>query len=532
MSGVDDKAGPVKAGAEEDDEGKGTLGRWIAISLAAIAFLGAGIAILQTGASVNESNTARETTRTAVGALRAGVIERAATLLEQDIEAERGSLKRERTFLSRQFGNIAQPLSFAQLEFVIPRGGDLPGAHTSRELRRLSFESEQLSLSQSALAETRVTWNDRSTQYTTAIAVLAFALFLVGFSLVLRGSRRIVFYVFGLLTALLVLGAAVYIHQLPIPETSKEAIAATARGTVASDRGEQKRAMDLLDEAIRIAGDYGEPYTRRAIARALGANPDFRRTGAIVGSDVALKESTDDARRALELEGGRDSLALSFLATVALYAGDYGQAVRSADAAIAINGEIPDIRLSKSAAEVGLGDAEAADGALDAARELISGSDPSQRTRSLIASYLTELEQVVYRTPASAGLAERIERRVVGLETSFTLDRKLSGTAPDRGSLGVDGLRYRGGSFRFRVNWQDLPADTALTLIGFERPATGSAWVQPRELALFRTIGGSGQQAAQVPIERACTPVEVRVDAYLDGARVDSFTGPGGTATC
>ncbi|MFA9400841.1 MAG: hypothetical protein ACERKT_06990, partial [Acidobacteriota bacterium] len=76
------------------------------------------------------------------------------------------------------------------------------------------------------------------------------------------------------------------------------------------------------------------------------------------------------------------------------------------------------------------------------------------------------------------------------------------------------------------------PAGTALTLIGFERPARDSGWVQPRELALFRTVGGSGGKAAQVPVEHRCKPVEVRVDAYLDGAFVESFTGPGGAATC
>ncbi len=56
--------------------------------------------------------------------------------------------------------------------------------------------------------------------------------------------------------------------------------------------------------------------------------------------------------------------------------------------------------------------------------------------------------------------------------------------------------------------------------------------MQPRELAQFRTVGGSGQEVGAVPIERACTPVELRVDVYLDGAFSESFAGPSGEATC
>jgi hypothetical protein len=96
----------------------------------------------------------------------------------------------------------------------------------------------------------------------------------------------------------------------------------------------------------------------------------------------------------------------------------------------------------------------------------------------------------------------------------------------------VEGLGYEDGRIRLRVRWDDLPAETALTLIGFERPARDSGWVQPPELALFRTVGGTGKEVGRVPIERTCTPVELRVDAYLDGAFIESFTGPGGAETC
>ena len=89
-----------------------------------------------------------------------------------------------------------------------------------------------------------------------------------------------------------------------------------------------------------------------------------------------------------------------------------------------------------------------------------------------------------------------------------------------------------GGKLRLKLRWTGLPPKTALTAIVFERPTPDGPWVQPRDLALFRTVSGSGEEAFSVPLARACTPTEVRVDVYLDGARVESVTGPGGAPTC
>ncbi len=529
---MSDTDGPAVEEPDEGESSRGPLGRWIGVSLAAIAVVGAGIGILQTHASVNESNTARETTRTAVGALRASVIEGSGRLLEEDIDAESGALLREQAFVARQAGDAAEPLTAEQLRDFVPKGGDLPGARTREALRELSFDSERLALRQAALAETRVTWNDRSTQYTTAIAVLALALFLVGFSLVLGGRRRIVFYALGVAVALVTIGVTAYIVLLPIPKTPDEAIAATARGTVASDQDNQDRAVELFDDAIEIDDDFSEPYSRRAIVRVLADNPDLRETGALTGDIATLEKAGVDARRGFELSGDRDLLALAFAAIVRLYVGEYEGSIRAATEAIAINDQIPDYLFAKSAAEVGLGDEDAATASLDGALDLLSGSDPSERTRGLVAEYLTYLEQVLHSTPERAQLVSRIEERIIGTETAFNLDREVEDRPPDRGSAEVDRLRYEDGRFRLRVQWEDLPPGTALTLIGFERPAPDSGWVQPRELALFRPAGGSGQEVGGVPIERACTPVELRVDVYLDGAFSESFTGPGGEATC
>ncbi len=524
------------APADDEEEQKDPLTRWIAVSLAAIALLGAGLGILQTNASVNESNTARETTRAAVGALRANVVEGAGQGLEQSIDAETASLLRQQAFVVRSAernGDAAPPVDFSELsEATEDASGELPGARTQEELDRLAFETEQLTLTQETLAETRVTWNDRSTQYTTAIAILAVALFLTGFSLALKGLRRRVFYALGIAVALGSIGFAAYVYSLDVPETPEQAINTTARGVVESSNQRYERAVELYTEAIEIDGDFASPYTSRAVASVLGANPDFLATGAVTADVESFREAADDLLTARDLAENPDFLTLTLLSLLAFYAGQYDASVTAADDAIGINPVVPDVYLLRSAAEVGRGDAEAAERSLADGLELLSGADPSERTRALAANYITYLEYVVAAEPDQAELALGLEEQILALETGFTLGSEPSLTAPARGSVAVENLRYADGRLQLRLEWRNLPADTQLTAVAFERPTEGGPWVQPNEAALFRTVSGTGQEVVNAPLERACKPTEVRVDVYLNGVRVESATGPGVAQTC
>ena len=128
---------------------------------------------------------------------------------------------------------------------------------------------------------------------------------------------------------------------------------------------------------------------------------------------------------------------------VAFYRGEYEAAVDSADAAIAINPDVPDVWLLKSAAQLALGDGAGADESLTTALRLLDGSDPSQRTRLLAASYLSYLAFVAHDTPTRAPEARRLSTRVVATETAFTLDRKVQGALPERGASGSIGSDTR-----------------------------------------------------------------------------------------
>lgn len=527
MSDERDVAG---AGAGEG-EPKDPLGKWIAISLAAIALLGAGLAILQTDASVNESNTARETTRAAIGALRANVIEGAGADLERSIDAENTALVRQQAFVVGQAGRrgaSAPPLDLEDLAADTQAGGgDLPDARTQQELDDLTFETERLTLTQEALAETRVTWNDRSTQYTTAIAMLAVALFLTGFSLALRGMRRRVFYGLGIVVTLLTIGWAAYVYSLDVPTTESEAISKTARGVVNVTNDRNERAIQLFSEAIGIDDDFAAPYTNRALASVLLENPDLIATGAITAETEAFADAADDLLTALDLAENPDTLTLVLLGVIALYAGEYDESVRASDAALEANDQVPDIWLLRSAAQVALGEEDAAAESLERGLGLLSMSDPSERTRGLIAGYITDLEVVSAAEPEQAELADMLERQALALEAGFTLGTPPTFMAPAEGSVAVEGLRFSDGELRLRLLWRDLPPDTQLAVVGFERPLPGGPWVQLREAALFRTLSGSGQERLEGPLDLECEPTEVRIDVYLNGEQVDSVTGPG-----
>ena len=169
------------------------------------------------------------------------------------------------------------------------------------------------------------------------------------------------------------------------------------------------------------------PRTPAAPAHACSQpTPTTRLTRAFTdprGNDAAA--AVRDAQRALDLGGHRDLLGEALLALIAFYRGDYHQAISGADAAIRINPDVPDVWLLKSAAQLALGDSHGADTSLTTALGLLKGSDPSQRTRLLAASYLSYLAAVAHDKPEHAEEARRFSTRVVATETAFTLQRSL-----------------------------------------------------------------------------------------------------------
>jgi tetratricopeptide (TPR) repeat protein len=508
----------------------------IAITLALLVVLGGALAILQVDASAFESNTARETTRTAVQALRANVVADTVAGLEPALQAERDFLPFRRPLtadapsLASAAGLSSRPSATAGRLRVARRA--VPDLALGSALRGLQVQAQRLTLKQKALATTRITWNDRSTQYTTVIAVLAAALFLVGFGLVVQGSIRGSAYTLGVAIGIFVLLWGAWVYHLSIPSTPDTAIEAAARGAMLTENGDYHAAVAQYDKALAADDSYAAAYSGRSRATLLGANPDYAVTRAVTDvSGRTFAAARLDAAKALKLDHG-NVLSADLLAVTSFFDGEYEESGRAADAALALNPKVPDVWLLKSATEVALGDQAAAADSLDRALRLLRGAEPSQRTRLLAATYLSYLAWLERHDPAHARLARQLANRVVSTETRFTLGRALPPAPPTRGTVSVKGLRYAGGKLMLRLRWTGLPAGTALSAIEYERPLRTGAWTQPADLALFATVAGTGHRDIAVPLTRACKPTRVRVDVYLNGSPSLTRTGPGVAPTC
>ena len=511
---------PAEARDEQSDD-RDPLKRKIAVSLAAVVVLGGGLAILKTEAGVNESNTARETTRLAVRAMAANVSLSSVLGVQSELLAERDFLPFRRPLNT---GGEKGALQAARRS--------LPPALAQSRLDRLRFDSERQALGQRALAKTRITWNTRATQYQTVIALLAAALFLIGFGLIVEGSIRKYSYGVGLTIAVFAAGWGVWLYQLSIPSTSAAALDATAHGAVFTANGDYGDAIGSYARAIAAAGDYEAAYAGRARARLLAANPDFRDSTAVTASGSALAADVRDAERALELDGKRDQLAHALVALVSFYRGDYSLALSAGDGALAINPRVPDIWLLRSATEAALGDTRGARDSLTEALRLVAGAQSSERIRGLAASYLSYLARVSWRDPERAGVGGRLARRMVAAETGITLGARVTGRRPRTGGVTVDNLRYIADRLSFVLRWQSLPRKVALSVIEYERPLTGGAWSQAADLASFSVIHGTGERRVSVKLRRVCKPTAVRVDAYLDGVPTAVRVGSGVKPTC
>jgi tetratricopeptide (TPR) repeat protein len=504
----------------EEQERERHIGKWAPITLAAIVVLGAGLAILQTNASTNESNTARETTRTAVEALRAGVVDRAADGLQDRVAAERESLP------------YRDPLSEAPADEVQQAQGEIPDLTGSTRLEALSVEARRLSLKQAALTETRVTWNDRSTQYTTVIAVLAVALFFVGFSMVVRGRVSPIFYVTGLVVAGFVVLWATWIHELAIPHTPDEAVTQTAKGLTERTQGQLTRAIASFDRAIALEPDYAPAYSGRSAAEAQRANPDIFTTGAVTAAAGGSSGALEDAARADDLSDGSDPVALGLLALGAFHTGDYAGAIEAADRILEVNDRAVEALLLKSAAQVGAGDTAGAEASARDARELLQGVTASAGLRRLVRDYLTYLEAIAAANPDRAAEAERLAARTIAVETGLALGQEVSGELPAGGSAKVTGLRLANGRIEGRLELRDLPPNTSVATLGYERPTEDGPWVQPADDALFESVQGNLNRDFSVPVAGTCAPTAVQTRVYLNGVLADTATAPGTAPTC
>ena len=179
------------------------------------------------------------------------------------------------------------------------RAARRPDARHGADAHPAAGERATADAEAAALATTRITWNDRSTQYTTVIAVLAAALFLVGFGLVVEGSIR---------RCLLRPGRRGRplrrrVGRLDLPAADPVHSGRGDRRGRARRGAQRRRALPCRARASTIGRSRPtavtpSPYTGRSRARLLAANPDYPATQSLHRHQRTRRRSSRDRRAA------------------------------------------------------------------------------------------------------------------------------------------------------------------------------------------------------------------------------------------
>lgn len=537
----------------EDESGNEPYQRRVAVVLALLAVIGAWIAILATDAGTAESYYARETTRTAVQSLRANVNQSTVAGLSTDLDAEQEALALTRPFRLDESGFSTlgvDTATEAEVEDELDDAQQTVAGLDRAQLERVqTFEAERLDLKRSALAETRVTYNNRASQYETVITTLGVALFLVGFTMVLRKQTRPPILVPGVILAIYVVGWALWIHHREVPDTPDEAIEQAAEGATELQLGEPAAAVERYQQAIEIDDDFVAAYEGRSYASWQTANPDFVRTLAVVDTDSELADrARSDAAEANRLGDDQDFQGLVLSGAYRFYDADYEGAIERLEQAVEVNGQAPEAYALIAASQVALGDLDAASESLDDVTALLDTAEASRQTRQIAADLFTFLERVEAEVPERAEDVEDVRAALVDAEGSLTFGARLTGTRPPGATVEVEQLELavveedeenpgllpglEELELSLAASFAGLPAGTDVSMYLYEQPADGSPFVQAAELARFSEIEGDQAVAGTAVLTRACRPVALRLDLYLDGALAESFEAPGLDPTC
>ncbi len=127
-------------------------------------------------------------------------------------------------------------------------------------------------------------------------------------------------------------------------------------------------------------------------------------------------------------------------------------------------------------------------------------------------------------------LVEDLMTRTIVGESGLILGEPVEGEPATGATIEVRKAEFIDGSLTAAAITTGVPEDATVTLVVWERPAEGAAWVQTPEL--FHAGGPLQGTEVTLATPRNCAPVEYRFDLYTNGVLVDSVTMPGVAATC
>ncbi len=520
----------------EDTPAESRYKRRIGVSLALLAILGAWIAVMQTDAGTNESTAAREATRQAVEAQSADVLAKGAQGASDNARAEVGTLGSKAVFadptaLGESLGITIDPRGAEQrlenAKSAVAESLDGPGP----DITALTQRANALTLRQAATVDTRITWNAKSSQYETVMTVLAIAVFLVGFTLVVGRRVRPPLAVPAILLALYCAGWAALIYSHDVPDVPQPAVEATAAGQTALGESRATDVWSDFSKALDSKPDYVPALRGRAIATLLETNPDLLTTMAVTDTSPAtVGPALRDITTAIDDGGDQDPRTVATAALVATVAGRWERASTLLDSAIDLNETAAELYLWHAAVDVALGHPDSAQKWLQSAKERFGDLSPD-RIRSAVAQYLSVLEIVAEKDPDRAPDVREFAQQVVAAATEKSVDRPLTPDSAPQVSLAVEQASFADNTTTVKFALDGVTDETAVAVVGYERPAPGAAWVQPPALfyAGSTTDRGNG---VSIDTPQTCAPVEFRFDLYVEGRFVSSTNAPGGKATC
>jgi tetratricopeptide (TPR) repeat protein len=520
----------------DEEESESRYRRRVGIALATLAVLAAWIAWVQTGASNNESATARQATRLAAEAQTAEVLSSGIRAGFGEVDAELSLLQNREVFgqtddLASQFGLQLDPeraeLREQQAREAIEGGllqePDLPS--------RLAIEAERLSLEQQLVVEQRVTWNAKSSQYDTVLTVLAVAIFLLGFTLVVGRKLRPPLAVPGLVLAVTCAAWTLQIYTKPTPEVDTTAIDATATGRHLESQGEYAAAIGQFDAALESTPDYAEALTSRALTTVLEANPDLLVTLAWTDtSETVLDDAAADVEAALDAGGEKDPATWAVGAVIAMGQGDWDRAAEFLDEGISLNELAAELYLWRSAAAIALGDRDGAEDWLE--RAVAKFSDLGEDSvRSVSAQYLSLLEYVAATEPDRTELASDAERSALRTVSENTKGEPLEPESSPGAAIDSAIVAFDDGTTTVDLEVTGVDDGATLVVAVYEDPGAGNGFIQSPEI-FYAGPTGPGTDGVTFTTPRTCHPTEHRVDLYVEGGFRDSVTLPGVAPTC
>jgi tetratricopeptide (TPR) repeat protein len=546
------------------DDAVDPFARRIAVVIAAATLLAAVAGFLQNEASSENGTASLRAQQHAIDAAQSLVLaeERArvsvdawSTSLEQRVraanigqqllyapEAERTRLEAERQSWTA-LADRTEVLS--GIDRTALEGPDRDPTFPSRLLADRTRDAVRLEALQDAANEVGEAWSDQATTYTAVLAILAVALYLLGFSLTVgvRQARRL-FAGVGVVLALVAGGwTGAQVATRPAA-AADEAADAYADGMIALDTAFDaagyRSAVADLTRAIELRPTFARAYLGRATAEFALGSPQHEGFLSIV-TDEALATSSDDLARARGL--GLDDTALiadlgfqRFLQGIRGSAPALQESVRLSTEAIARTPGDPVVRFNLGVALLAAGRLDEARAAYDDGIARVIYVDVAAGVRrddagaetAYVAGALTDLEILGAARPEVAEALAGMRSVIVG-----SVARGAIGPTGGKGAdAGVD--RLAADVFPSLVQWRgDISGldgvDARLSVIWSRKDPGGTEWAVMPDVSVLDAaptenvnpdegshFGLSRYIGATVP-PRCLPDGTYRVELFVDG---------------